>query len=233
MASRLHAYTIRRMVKIAASVIAIFLLATGLSLLTARAFTIRDIIVDAPFMMIELDKNRFGKNLLFLPTEKLRTDLLNNYPLLSGVRFEKKYPGTLVVHLIRRNTFAVLRSEGNVYALDDQGLVLGRVDNAAGYTELEFHAGILVIGSTVTHPGVISGLAFIKRVGRDIPITRIFERDSLSIQAVSGHTNIFLPQIGDISGKADTLQTIIEGFRIKGALPKVIDLRHEKPIITN
>src|SRR3989338_4456876 len=149
MASRLHAYTIRRMAKIAASVIAIFLLATGLSLLTVRAFTIRDIIVDAPFMMIELDKNRFGKNLLFLPTEKLLTDLLNNYPLLSGVRFEKKYPGTLVVHLIRRNTFAVLRSEGNVYALDDQGLVLGRVDNAAGYPELEFHAGTLVIGSTV------------------------------------------------------------------------------------
>ncbi|MEK7533214.1 MAG: hypothetical protein AAB542_02160 [Patescibacteria group bacterium] len=233
MASRLHAYTIKRAAKIAARVMVLFLCTVGLSLLVVRVFTIKDVVVDAPLMAIELDKSRFGKNLLFLPTEKLRADLLNNYSLLSEVRFEKQYPGTLVVHLIRRNTFAVLRSQGIVYALDERGLVLGGVGDEAGYPVLEFRAGILAIGSEVTHPGVISGLAFLKRLGGSIPISRIFERDSLSIQAVSGHTNIFLPQIGDISGKADTLQTIVEGFRIKGALPTVIDLRHEKPIITN
>lgn len=223
----------KRMVKIAVSAAVIFLCTAGLSLLVVRAFTIKDVVVDAPLMVIELDKSRFGKNLLFLPTEKLRADLLNNYSLLSEVRFEKRYPSTLIVHLVRRNAFAVLRSQGNVYALDEQGLVLGGVGDGVGYPILEFQAGILAIGSEVTHPGVISGLAFLKRLGGSIPVSRIFERDSLSIQAISGHTNIFLPQTGDISGKADTLQTIVEGVRIKGALPTVIDLRHEKPIITN
>ena len=102
MASRLHAYTIKRAAKIAARVMVLFLCTVGLSLLVVRVFTIKDVVVDAPLMAIELDKSRFGKNLLFLPTEKLRADLLNNYSLLSEVRFEKQYPGTLVVHLIRR-----------------------------------------------------------------------------------------------------------------------------------
>lgn len=233
MASRLHAYTIRRMIRIAASVTVAIVSTTGLSLFAVHAFTIKNVVVDAPLMVIELDKSRFGKNLLFLPTEKLRADLLNNYPLLSGVRFEKQYPGTLVVHLIRRNTFAVLRSEGNVYAVDEHGLVLGGVDDAGGYPTLEFRAGILSIGSTVPYPGVISGLTVLNRLQGNPPISRIFERDTLSIQAVSGHTNILFPQTGDMSAKADTLQTIVEGFKIKGALPTVIDLRHEKPIITN
>lgn len=221
------------MARIAAGVVAAILATAGLSLLLVHAFTIKNIIVDAPLMVIELDKSRFGKNLLFLPTEKLRADLLNNYPLLSGVRFEKQYPGTLVVHLIRRNTFAVLRSEDNVYAVDEYGLVLGGVDDAGGYPALVFRAGILSIGSLVPHPGVISGLALLRRLGGNPPISRISERDTLSMHAVSGHTNILFPQTGDMSAKADTLQTIVEGFRIKGALPTVIDLRHEKPIITN
>lgn len=233
MTSRLHLYTVKRMAKIAAGVVLVVACVTGISVLIVRAFSIRNIVVDAPFMMIELDKSRFGKNLLILPTEKLRADLLSTYPLLSDVKFEKKYPGTLVVHLVRRNTFAVLRTEGNEYAVDERGLVLGGVDSSGGYPVLEFTAGILSIGSKVIHPGVISALAFLKRLNGGLPVLRMVERDSLSIQAVSGHTTIFLPQSGDMSGKADTLQTIVEGFRIKGALPTVIDLRFEKPIITN
>ena len=233
MASRLHVYTIRRMFRIAAGVAGIVLLAALFALLVVRVFTIKDVIVDAPLMSIELDKTKIGKNLLFLPTEKLRADLLNNYPLLADVRFEKRYPDTLVVHLVRRNVFAVLQSEGNVYALDEHGLVLGGVSDAQGYPTLEFRAGILAIGSTLRHPGVLSALTFLKELNGSPPVSKIFERDSLAIQAISGHTNIFLPQIGDMSAKADTLQTIIEGFRIKGTLPTVIDLRHEKPVITN
>ncbi len=61
----------------------------------------------------------------------------------------------------------------------------------------------------------------------------ISEKDSASILATMGHTNIFLPQKGDLKVKAGTLQTIVMGFRIKGTLPTVIDLRFEKPIVTN
>jgi len=221
------------MLRIAAGVIGIVLLAAAFALLVVRVFTIKDVIVDAPLMSIELDKTKIGKNLLFLPTDKLRADLLNNYPLLADVRFEKRFPDTLIGHLDRRNVFVVLRSEGIVYALDEHGLVLGGVSDAQGYPTLEFRAGILSIGSTVRHPGVLSALAFIKQLNGSPPVSRIFERDSMAIQAISGHTNIFLPQIGDMSVKADTLQTIVEGFRIKGTLPTVIDLRHDKPVITN
>lgn len=208
---------------------------TGLlSWLTVRAFTIQNIVVDAPYMSIELDKNRFGKNLLFLPTSKLRDELLENYSLLSDVKFEKKYPGTLIIHLVRRNTFAVLVSEGVSYAIDEHGLVLGGMEsNEAKYPVLTFRCGALAIGSSVPCEGVRASLDFLNNLDASQYPTRMGEKNGLSIHAIHGDTNIFLPQTGDLGAKADTLQTIIEGFRIKGTLPTVIDLRFEKPIITN
>lgn len=234
MTSRLHAYTIKRLMRIVVSVLLLIAFTGLLSWLTVRAFTIQNIVVDAPLMSIELDKKRFGKNLLFLPTAKLREELLKNYSLLSDVRFEKKYPGTLIVHLIRRETFAVLVSEGVSYAIDDRGLVLGGTEsNETRYPVLTFRCGALAIGSTVPCQGVRASLTFLHNLEVSEYPTRMQEKDSLSIHAIRGDTNIFLPQTGDLGAKADTLQTITEGFRIKGTLPTVIDLRFEKPIITN
>ncbi len=232
MSSRLHTYALKRSLRFLGGVVVLLGLALLSSWILIRVFVIHNVVVDGPGMTIQLDKEKFGKNLLFFPVDTLRKDLLSTYPLLEEVTFERKFPHTLVVHLVRRSTFALLQSSGTVYAIDAYGLVLGSSEFSLTYPSLIFDIGILSIGSRINDDRVEAGLSFLRAMKSYASIQSIKIRDGQSIQAKMGNTNIFLPQLGDLRVKADTLQIIMEGFRMKGTLPTVIDLRHEKPIIT-
>lgn len=233
MSSRLHTYTLKRSLRFIGGVVLLLAITLLISWVVIHTFTIKDVIVDATGMTIQLDKEKFGKNLLFLPVSTLRMELLSTYPLLGDVQFERKFPSTLIVRLKRRTTYALLQSEGNVYAVDAYGLVLGSTKYTQMYPTLIFDVGILSIGSRVKDNRVEASLSFLRKMESHALIQSIHVRDGQSIQAKLGNSNIFLPHIGDLSAKADTLQIIMEGFRMKGTLPAVIDLRHDKPIITN
>lgn len=233
MTSRLTSYSLKRTLRFVGSIILLLGITFFIAVLLVRAFTIRDILVDAPGMSIELDKAKFGKNLLFFPAGTFRQELLSTYPLLMDVTFERKFPGTLIVHLVKRPGFVSFESNGNLYELDEYGLVLGSVGDVGGRTLMVFNIGILSAGNRVGDDRVEAALSFLRAMKNSAQIFRIEPRDSHSLQAKLGNTNIFLPQSGDLSAKADTLQIIMEGFRMKGTLPTVIDLRFEKPVITN
>ncbi|HLD24735.1 MAG TPA: cell division protein FtsQ/DivIB [Patescibacteria group bacterium] len=233
MTERVQPHVWKRNVRIFGGVTVLVGMTILVSVGIIRVFTIRQVIVDAPGMTVTLEKTKFGNNLLFVSTNELRGELLATYPLLADVRFEKKIPSTLIVHLVRRQTFALLSTSGNTYAVDAYGFVLDAAENSVGYPVLRFDTGILSVGTRMTDRRVMSALSFLRALDNREEIRSIQERDGASLQAVMGNTNIFLPQSEELSAKAATLQTIIDGFRIKGTLPTVIDLRHEKPIITN
>lgn len=233
MTSHLHSYTIKRTVRTLGAILIALLVAGGLAVLVFKIFTIQELMVDAPGMVIELDRSKFGNNLLFLPADRLRKELFSNYPLLQQVTFEKKYPSTLIVHLTKKAPFAVLHSGSNYYAVDEEGSIVGVLSEKGNYPLIDIELGIWSIGSQIHDTRLTNALQFIKATKSFFPIHHISEHDSSSLTAEGEDTNIFIPQKGEILGKATTLQVIIEGFRIKGKLPTVIDLRFDKPIITN
>lgn len=233
MSERSHSHALKRTLRMIGGVGILIGGTIFFAILLVRVFTIRQVLVDAPGMSISLDIHRFGKNLLTIPTTRLRNELLSTYPLLSDVTFEKKIPSTLIVRLTRRDPFVVLESSGNSYAVDEYGLVLGGIDTPKNYTELVFDIGVLSAGTTVKDSRVLGALTFLRSFASARDIQAIRERDSSSFLAEMNNTNIILAQQSDLGEKAATLQLLIDGFRIKGILPTVIDLRFSKPIITN
>jgi len=231
--TRLHAYTIKRTLRIATAVILALSATVGIAILFGHVFTVRNIVVDAPGMSITLDNSKMSYNLFFLPTDKLRAELMDRYTLLEDVRFEKRLPATLVIHLTKRAPAVLLLSGRTWYALDKNGNVVDIGTNVPGLPVFRMEAGAFGLGSTVRDPNVAAALSFYTALAGKIPITEFTVAGDGSIRAVYGNTNIFIPQAGDQKAKADTLQIIIEGFRIKGTLPTVIDLRFDKTIITN
>lgn len=233
MTSRLHAYTVRHTVRTVAVIVGSLIVIAGIAYGIVRAFTLQTIVVDGQGISLEIDRSKLGNNLVFLQTSRLTRDILSNYPMLDRVEFEKKLPGTLIVHLVRRQPIARLRSGNNLYAVDRTGIVLDNATPGMTYPIVQFDIGALEIGHKVTDPRVHAALTFLNGLSANPGITGFSNADGTYILAIMGDTNIFLPQSGDLGGKASTLQTIIEGFRIKGTLPTVIDLRFEKPIVTN
>jgi hypothetical protein len=133
-----------------------------------------------------------------------------------------------------RETTALLSTGGATYALDGTGVVLGDASPMVqqGYTVLMFDLGTPSVGFPLHDQRVQQSLSLIRSLQGIVHIDEITEGDAASLRARVGNTDIFIPQQTAIEGKASTLQTIIEGFRIKGTLPAVIDLRFDKPIIT-
>lgn len=233
MASRLHAYTVRRTLRIMGVIVLIILLAVLFGFLIARAFELKRVEVEGAGIAVSVNRDKLGQSLLFLQTARVREELLENYPLLFSVRFEKKFPDTLIIHLIKRQPYVILVSRGIQYPLDRDGYVLDAVPRESGYPVFFLDTPPLSVGSPVKEEKVRTGLTFLTALSGSVPVSTIREVDGAYLAARSGNTNIFLPQKGDIRGKAATLQTIIEGFRIKGNLPSVIDLRFDKPVVTN
>ena len=78
---------------------------------------------------------------------------------------------------------------------------------------------------------VIQAIALISKTKSFIQWSRIESFETQSIRAKTGQTDILITQTSDLTYVRDTLQTLMEGFRIKGTMPKSIDIRFSKPVV--
>ncbi len=196
-----------------------------------KLFALTSILVIGENIQLTVDQKKLPKTLLFFPSEKIRADLLAANPVLGDITFEKKYPHTLVIKPVLRSAYAVLITPSRQVLLDEQGVVLTDVAGSPALPVIRVDAQNIRIGQKITDPRIVAALAFLTGTRGVLPVGLV-EEQSGSLHAVSATLDIFFTQDA-IEQTLATLQTLIAGFRIKGTLPKVIDLRFDKPVITN
>ncbi len=204
----------------------------GVALSVSRYFDVKNIEVVGAHLAVGIDQRKLDKNLLFFPTQKVRAQILADNPMLKDVQIQKKFPHTLVIVAYQRTPIARLSAGDYEVVIDADGFVVG----LAGMSDkslplIAIPTNSTAVGVQTTDPIIKFALVFIAGVG-DIKVISIRQLDSASLSAKIGETDIYFTQGNDIQNKVTTLQRIIAGFRIKGTLPKVIDLRFDKPIVT-
>lgn len=208
-------------------------LSAGVYFGVIQFFAIRVINVIGANIQLSIDERRFPSTLLFFPSSQLRAELLAANPILADIRFEKKYPHTLVVIPVIRKATAIVITPGRQVLIDDKGIVLADADTMVkGLPQITSTLTGLHIGQQITDQGVVSGLRFIRGVQPLFFIETITITNDGVVRAHTGNLDIIFTQDKDTSVIIATLQTLIAGFRIKGTLPKVIDLRFDKPVVT-
>ena len=183
-------------------------------------------------MNAEINDRLITGNIIFFPSEKLRRDLLKEYPQLKDVIITKKFPHTITIMPILRQPFALLVTAKSAYGIDREGRVIEIADAGLPVAELRIDMPSVRVGTTIEDPRVQSSLLFLEKSKPILPVSVIqTSEDGLSMSAKSDATDILFTQSQNIETVMATLQTIINGVRIKGTMPKIIDLRFTKPVI--
>lgn len=192
-------------------------------------FRVRYIRVIGSDIHVMIDERLFPTNLIFFPDAWFSKQLLTQYPQLSSVVIRKIYPDTLELTIKRRPAVAELSIGGVKRFVDEYGFPAAR----SGDTVLPLiifppEDNTLPYGKTL----LSTALGVAKNI-TTVPIDQITKNDNRSIRVKTRETDILITQDVDFSTIDHTLQSLIAGVRMKGLQPKIIDLRFDKPIITN
>lgn len=203
-------------------------------LIGVKAFSITAIKVLGSNIQVIVDSKRLPNSLLFFPSARIRSELLAANPALVDIEFMKEYPHTLVIKPTLRTPAATLIGTDRSVLLSSDGIVLGDSSGsqAAAPVIRRTLSGIRT-GQSAQDKAVLTVLVYISRTRDLLPIPEITIADDGSVRAHYPTLDILFTQNSDVRQVVATLQTLLAGFRIKGTLPASIDLRFDKPVITN
>jgi cell division septal protein FtsQ len=194
-------------------------------------FVIQTIEISGDGISVIVDEKKISKNLLFFPTDKIREDILKENQLLEDVIFRKKFPHTLVIAPVLRHPFAILRTSDRVALIDSKGYVLEYGDLGKVLPTLSFANVRMTKGEKIANEKVLFAIQALSQLQSLDPGKSVTEPDGPSIEIVTEKYHLFLSKDVDLAQAIATLQTLIAGFRIKGTLPSVVDLRFDKPVV--
>jgi len=180
---------------------------------------------------LNVNREKLPNNLFFLDTEKLESQIEEDNPLIEKISIEKKYPNTIMMTVVKRSVIARLHNRYQKVLIDHNAMVVGDDVYAYGLPLIELDISHVNHGSTLTDQQVLQSIAFIELLNEQLEVYKITNYNSSSLQATIEETDILFPQNGELEQKVSTLQILLAGFRIRGSLPKIIDLRYSKPVI--
>lgn len=193
-------------------------------------FQVKHILVTGDPVQLEINQSIFVNNILFFPTESVVRQLKLDNPLVRTVEIRKKIPSTLEFVIYKRTPIAQIVTDGIRLGIDEECVITEAVPNEQ-LPVITINIPLVRIGATVKQPMVVQAVALINKTKTLIQWSTIESYEMQSIRARFGQTDILITQTSDLSQILDTLQTLLEGFRIKGTIPKSIDLRFGKPIV--
>lgn len=193
-------------------------------------FTVKHIEVVGDPVQLEIKESLFVNNLLFFQAESVVQKLKLDNPLVKSVEIKKKFPSTLIFVIYKRIPIAEIITSGIRFGIDEDAVITETVSTSKLPT-IVADVPLARVGRAVKHPMIIQAIALMNKTKSFMQWSHIESFETQSIRARSGQTDILITQTGDLSYVCDTLQTLMEGFRIKGTMPKSIDLRFSKPVV--
>lgn len=193
-------------------------------------FVIREVKAEGVSATISINTDTMPNNLLFFPSDTVSSTLKKEYPQFESITIEKKWPDTLIVRFTPRVPVAILSDTLRMVAIDRDGYVIGDSSDTT-LPIIRTSTVVSATGNQIEDRSIRISLAFLTEMGQDDGIREMIIGEDRNIVVRMQDMIIYLN--GDDTGKDDawTLQRLLAGFRIKGSLPKSIDLRFSKPVI--
>lgn len=198
--------------------------------LLLQLFQIKNIIVTGDPAKVEVNAKQFVGNMLFFQSAQVIAQLTNENPLIKTIEIRKHFPSTLELVVYKRQPVARLQTQAAIVGIDGEAVVTDMLGDAT-IPSILIDVPLVRMGATIKDEGVKQAVMIVTGSQSFLHIKKIQSYETVSLRVETQESNIFFPQKGDIRPILDTLQTLIMGFRIKGTMPKTIDLRFDKPVV--
>jgi hypothetical protein len=198
-----------------------------------RIFRIKNIVVVGQNIQISVDRHKLVDNLWLIDTDKLKLQILKDNREINSVLLAKKYPDTLELTVILKKPIAILTTTTRIILLDCSGIAIGSMtSDYVNLPEINLPLNSIPDGEIYQQTDLRAALNFLCQLPSDFRVNKVTALDDQSLQAQTLKTSIIFDLNSDIGQVVSTLQTLLAGFRMKSDMPKQIDLRFDKPVVT-
>jgi len=222
--------SVKRKIVLGVVFVIIFAFAIGSIYFLLQLFKIKNIVVSGDPAKVEVNAKQFVGNMIFFQSEAVIKMIKEGNPLIQTIEIKKHFPSTLELVVYKRQPIARLHTNTAIVGIDTEGIVTDML-GVDTLPVISIDVPLVRMGQIIKDDAVKQSVAIINGTSSLVRIKKIERYETLSLRVVCQESNIFFPQKGDIRPILDTLQTLILGFRIKGTMPKTIDLRFDKPVV--
>ncbi|MGB9911165.1 MAG: cell division protein FtsQ/DivIB [Microgenomates group bacterium] len=200
----------------------------------------------------ELGSFLLGKNFLFFSSSKLRTEILNRYPLIKEIEVKKKFPWQLEIKIKKRqpmtglafslnfnsestpSAFLKWEIEEGIFLIDNEGVILEKKEKTDLPLILLKEKLNLSPGEKIKEEKIVKGVKILEKMRLRLlepKISYFSSQFSFTVWLKEGVFVLFSLE-KDIDYQLDSLQFILSQSKIKMGKIKKIDLRFDKPVIS-
>jgi cell division septal protein FtsQ len=176
-----------------------------------------------------------GKNIFSFPTESISLQIKNNYPQISKIKIQKSFPSRVDFKLTSRQPQVAISGE-KFHLVDFEGVVIEKSETPGEYPLIFLEPEVnLKVGEKFNQKEV---LKTIKAIGGlklrliEPKMAKIISSSWVDVW-LKDDTQLIISLKKEIDSQLDSLQLIYQRAKIEGKKLKQIDVRFDKPIITN
>lgn len=175
-----------------------------------------------------------GKNILFYSPAGLSEKLRLKHPEIFSLTIRKKWPQTMQFRVEIRKGSLLIQKEGDFFLVDEEGMVL-REEKPDGLAVIEVGPEVsLVMGQKIAETTVLNSIIILTQSRYRLlpPLSAKFiSSQDLEVKYQSGLLVLF-STAKEIKNQLDSLQLILERTKIEGERLERVDLRFDKPVVT-
>lgn len=174
-----------------------------------------------------------GKNIFKIESNNLEQLILDNFQGAKGVKVTKLLPGTVKVVVEERVPLAVIHSQDNYYLTDEDGYILGIIDKQTTNLPLIEYKGDVKVGFSINKELIPVYLDLLNSISENNLKTSSISADSRNVTFyLDKHVKVFLSTGKDINRAIFTLTKLYNQLISDGKVPRRIDLRYDKVIVS-
>lgn len=175
-----------------------------------------------------LDKNFFSVN-----TEKMESDLKENFLGAGSVEVSKNLKGTLLVKITERKPIAILVQKENSFVVDDQGYVLGYMDPTTTNLPKIKYEGDVRVGYFIDKSLVPVYADIIERLDEEkIKVSSISMTEFDVRMYIEQGTEVIVSRKSYNGSFSQRLKQVLAYLKSTGKSARSIDLRYDKVILS-